>query len=291
MNILEAYILQKKRLTIVISSLDLKSLKEIGENIANDLSATLIDLSDEMFVDKISDIDLKKVNSKDTDNTIKIIICPFFPGNLFDIRINYHINISLNKTKISEKNIDERLINLNNEITDSLIINKFLNQHKYENNKKIEDDIFELIMKFIQKKLDNGKYSEKVKLSEKVNLSKTIKDEDENDNDIVGKKLKEMESNPKNNKIDDDIMEDIELSSQDPLSDSNISEISVEDINIDNDLTPVKEFTDTSAFYEEEIDSQYGGIINKLTESVSEFLIEKITKNQVIGSRKLKVSI
>ena len=219
-----------------------------------------------MIVNKIDDLEIENINSKDTDATIKIIICPFYPDGVFNFRINYHINISLNKQILEEKKIDHKLINLNNEISKSIRVNKFLNLHKYENNKLLEDDIFKFIMDFIKKKLDNGKYLDRIK---------NLKEEGTLD------EFEKMENNPHNNKIDHDIMEDVIISSQDSFSDSNISELSVEDINMDDERTLTKDFSD---------DKQFGGInIDDLTDSVSEYLYKKISNNnEVSGSRQIK---
>jgi hypothetical protein len=266
MNVLDAYISQKKKLTIVISSLNISLIKDIGRNLSKDLGSKVIDLTDYMIVNKIDDLEIENINSKDTDATIKIIICPFYPDGVFNFRINYHINISLNKQILEEKKIDHKLINLNNEISKSIRVNKFLNLHKYENNKLLEDDIFKFIMDFIKKKLDNGKYLDRIK---------NLKEEGTLD------EFEKMENNPHNNKIDHDIMEDVIISSQDSFSDSNISELSVEDINMDDERTLTKDFSD---------DKQFGGInIDDLTDSVSEYLYKKISNNnEVSGSRQIK---
>ena len=290
MNILEAYILQKKRLTIVISSLNISLIKEISKNLSQDFGGKVIDLTDHMIVRKIDELNIDNINSKDTDDTIKIIICPLYPDGLFNFRINYHINISLNKNLLEEKSIDHKLIDLNNEISKSIRVNKFLNLHKYKNNKLLEDDIFNIIIELIKKKLDNGKYIDRIKNQKKATgespvLEKTLDE------------FEKMENNPHNNKIDNDIMEDIEISSQDPLSDSNISELSVEDVNMDDELIPTKNFSDDKAFFDTHDDKQIGGIdkekyINNLTESVSEYLYKKIANNnEITGSRQLKLNI
>lgn len=278
MNILEAYILQKKRLTIVISSLNISLIKEIAQNLSKDLGGKVIDLTDHMVITDLQELNIENINKQDTNDTIKIIICPFYPENLFNFRINFHINISLNNQILEEKKIDHKLINLNNEISKSVRVNKFLKFHKYENNKLLEDDIFTIILEYITKKLDDGKYIEK---------TKNLKPEDLRDG------FEKMENNTHNDKIDNDIMEDIELSSEDSLSDSNLSELSVEDINMDNELILTNDFSDENSFS----NTQTGGIhqdkyIDNLTETVSEILYKKLANNNVItGSRQLKFKL
>ena len=134
-------------------------------------------------------------------------------------------------------------------------------------------------MEFIKKKLDNGKYIERVK---KIQQNKS-NNQDE---------FQKLEDNPINNRIDNDIMEDVQISSIDPLSDSEISEISVEDINIDKDLPPVKNFSNDNGFLDVH-DVQIGGInknkyIDDLTESISNILYTKISKKEILGKREIK---
>ena len=92
MNILDAYLLQKRKLTIVISSLDTSLLEDISKNLSIDFGAKVINLTQDIVVSNISEINVEKINNKDIDATVKIIISPVYPDNLFSFRINYHIN-------------------------------------------------------------------------------------------------------------------------------------------------------------------------------------------------------
>lgn len=265
MNILEAYILQKKYLTIVLSCLDISVLKEIGTNLSKDLDFTLIDLTDKINdISSLDEIDISNINELDTNDSKKIIISSIFPDNFFKFRINFHINISLSKNLIEEKSINMNLVNLNSNIVKSSRINKFINLHKFNNNKDIEDNIFQILMEFITKKLDNGSYSQRIQ-----NL------QDKSD------PLHEIEHNKKNDKIDNDIMEDIELNSIDPIKDINVQEISVEDVDMDDEFIPTKPFQDENLFMDTHEVRQYGGfssneIVDDLTLSISKYLYNKI---------------
>jgi hypothetical protein len=245
MNILEAYILQKKKLIIVISSLDVVILREISINIGKDINAHLVDLIDIMNVKDLGDInnnDIYKKMTSDKDKKIKIIICPFYPDQIFkNYKINYHININLNNDLLNKKQIDRKLISLNESISKSIRINKFLNLHKFDNNIKLEDEIFNLIMEFIKKRLDDGEYLNRIK-----NI--VIDDKSGNESD----EFRKMEDNVIDNKIDNDIMEEIDLSSIEPLTDSSITEMSLDDTNMDDELNPSKYLSDDSSFLKSE---------------------------------------
>ena len=183
------------------------------------------------------------------------------------------MNISLNRNLLEEKKIDHKLINLNNETMKSVRINKFLNLHKYNDNKSLEDNIFNIIMEFIKKNLDDGKYLERIK-----NIENDNRDE-----------YDKMEDNHQNNELDKKIMEDIEESITDPLTDSDISKISMEDIdedehNIRKHLGEVITFADTHD------DIKFEGIHNK-NKITSPYLGIHKKKNEIIGSRQIKLKL
>lgn len=283
MNVLEAYILQKKKLTIVISSLDILLLKEIGKNLSIDLNAKLIDLTDYMIVRNLGDINNNTIHEKNTKENVRIIICPFYPEQIFsNYRINYHINISLNNELLEKKQIDHKLIDLYKEISSYIRVNKYLNLHKYKDNLALEDEIFNLIIEFINKKLDDGEYLDKIK-----NIHKK---EYETETD----EYKKMENNSLNNKIDNDIIEEIELSSVEPLSDSSISEIIIDDINMDDELYPTRTFSDDSAFANTHYIKGSRILkkkINNLNESIPNYLYKIVNNNEINGNRELKLKL
>lgn len=276
MNILEAYIQQKKYLTIVISCLDINLLKEISKNLSSDFGAKVIDLTEKLKnIQSEADINIEEINNLDTSDPIKIVISQIFPENFFSFKVNYHINISLNKSQIEERNLDENLINLSKNF--SYNVSKYLNLKNFDNNIDIEDKIFDILMNFIKKRLDNGKYSEKIlRLEEEENKS--------NDND----------------EIDEEILEDISSEEENPLDDAGYKDITESDIRIE-ELEETKIINTDNNFYDtHDVQiSQNGGInkqkvIDDLTDSVSEYLYDKILKKiEINGSRVLrkKVSI
>ena len=232
MNILEAYIIQNKYLTIIISSVDINVLKEIGSNLAQDFSTEIIDLTD--YYQNVKSLeDLEKVKDQiekqmENNQAIKIVIAPVMPSEFFKFRMNYHINISLNYKKLEEKQIESHLISLETEVKNNNIrVNRYINLHKYDNTKLLEDEIFDTIMRYIEKRLDRGEY-----LSRKEEFSEPETTQSfENTND----------------KIDNKIMEDIELSETKPLSDVNIEDMSLSDINMDSEITPINNFSENAS--------------------------------------------
>ena len=260
MNILEAYILQKNFLTIVITCLDVNLLKEISKNIASDIGADLIDLSKYFNnISTLDEIDITSVNESVSNEKVKIIASPLFPDYLFNIKINFHINLSLNKNFINNNNIDKNLIEIHNSSINSIKINKFININKFKNNNEIEDNLFMIIMQFITNNLDNGNY-----------IKRITKDDNKN-NEI---------SDDLNSKIDEQIMEDIEIDTEDPLLDVH-NDITASDFDMDEDLTPIKKIYDDKESLDLHEIRQNNGINKKK-------LRNKINQNEVKGSRFLK---
>lgn len=272
MNVLEAYIQQKKYLTIVISCFDVNLLKEIANNLSSDFGAKVIDLTDK-FKDITSetDINIEEINNLDTNDSIKIIICQMFPENFFSFRLNYHINISLNKNYIEENKLDQNLINLSKNF--SYNVSKYLNLKNFDKRIDIEDNIFDIIMNFIKKRLDNGKYSEKIL------------------------KLKDVEDKGKieEDNIDNQILDELSSESVNPLEDAGIKDFTESDIRIE-ELEETKIINSDNNFYDTHdiMIRQNGGIdknkvIEDLTESVSDYLYESIlNKIEINGTRILR---
>jgi hypothetical protein len=249
MNIVEAYVEQFKYLNVIFTSVDYELLKEIIYNLALDFKAQFVDAY--AIMTNIEDIDNERfkelVSGK---NPIKFIICPVFPSNFTKIRSSFHVNLSLNEILISEKKINKELINMENKYKNDSIINKYFNVSKYKDNtKKLEDDIFNIILSRINKKLDNGNYEEKSKVDEYEEF-KTEKH--------VSKPYdhykKEEYLETKDNKFDEQMLEDLSDDSYTSMEDNIIE---TEDVNMDEYVDPVKDFSDMDSF---DVYPQNGGL-------------------------------
>ena len=228
MNIIDKYILQKKSLVVVFSSIDIELLKEVVGNLAKDFNATVIDIIEEMKTDDISKIDKSRVEEKlKSERAVNFVMTPYFPNETFKARVSYHINLSLNWQLINKKNIDKSLVNVNNSISKNVRINKFINVHKFESTKKMEDYIFELLINWIQSKLDDGKYFERIKtMSESESTtssdnetSTSSKDESTSDNETSTSSESETTSNNETTSSDDGSTSDQSTSSDAEMSD------------------------------------------------------------------------
>ena len=196
MNILEAYLIQKGKLTVVFSSPDEKLLKDIMNNLSDDFGANVLNLYP--YLKDMENIDNKLIEKFfNIESRVIFVIGPAFPTYYIKgLKFDYHISVSLSKSLSIERKVDKSVYKVNeeysginysfkkyknNDIRSS--INKTFNLAKYSNIELLEDDIFNELMEMIKKKLDGGMYIKK--------LESGKKSENDLDNDI----LEEVELN------------------------------------------------------------------------------------------------
>lgn len=232
MNILQAYVFQKGQFVVVFSSPDESLLKEIVLNLADDFGAQFINLYP--YLKNLEDIDNTTISKMlNVEKKILFIIGPAFPTYYIkNLKYDYHVSVSLNNTLVNERGVNLDVLKTyekygsitysfkenkkNHDIRSS--INKTLNLSKFENNKSLEDEIFNLLVETIEKKLDGGKYIEK---------KSNVKQEDVKDK-IVFKRGEYSDTNT--DSMDDYILEEVNLNTY--MSDDDImSEVNFETAN------------------------------------------------------------
>lgn len=266
MNILDAYIEQYGFFNVIFSSVDYDLLKELVLNLSKDFKAEFIDLFPIMI--NIEDIDNDRVKElTSTENKTRFIITPTFPYKYVNIKTSFHINISLNYKLILERNIKKEYVDLENKYRDPNMKGiKYINLSKYQNDiKKLENDMFNIMISRITKKLDNGNYEERLKnsVTESLDISETtelntdsIQTDDITTDKLVSKKfdhdVKEKYLEKKNESVDQEIMNQISDETTDPYE--NINLIDSEDVNIDDKINPSNDFSSMKPFeiYNEE---------------------------------------
>lgn len=185
-----------------------------------------------------------------------------FSRGQLKIKASLHINLSLNKKMIEEKKIPSKLVDQEFVYKNFSRVNKYMNVSKYDSNSKLEDDIFNYVIEKVQKKLDKGKYLERIKdikvESESELNTESIKlstddslTKSEFSEKLVSKKYdhdkKEKYIDEKNRLIDNDIMSDTDIDDEiiDPLDNLNYKNIvDIEDINVDNYIDPTFDFSE-----------------------------------------------
>ncbi len=190
-------------------------------------------------------------NYKATITNSTRIPLDFSRGQL-KVKASLHINLSLNKKMIEDREILSKLVDQEFVYKNFSRVNKYINVSKYSNNTKLEDDIFNYIIEKVQKKLEKGKYMERIK---NIQTESTIESTTELNTDdsnteseftekLISKKYdhdkKEEYLEKKNRLLDKDIMDDIDIQDDiiDPLDNINyINDVELEDINLDNEPT------------------------------------------------------
>ena len=280
MNILEAYIQQYGFFNVLFSSVDYELLKKIVLNLSNDFNAEFIDLFPIMI--NIEDIDDNRVKDlTSTENKTRFIIVPTFPYKYVKIKTSFHINISLNYKLISERDIKKEYLDLEDKYKETTKVDKFINLSKYlDDTNKLENEIFNVLISRITKKLDNGNYQKRLKNSSSESTNNTFSSDDFTTDKLVSKKynhdVKEKYLEKKNEIIDEDIMNEISDSEIDPYED--INTIELEDVNMDDKIIPVNDYSSMEPF---EIYNQDGGL--------NEIVGKRVIKKKIIlfGKRKL----
>lgn len=285
MNILEAYIEQLGYFNVIFSSVDYELLKKVVLNLSKDFNAEFIDLFPIMI--NMEDIDNDRVKElTNTENNVRFIIVPVFPLKYANVRVSYHINISLNFKLINDRNVKKEYVDLDLKYKDQAMVNKYMNFTKYvDNENKLEDDIFNVLISRITKKLDNGKYEDRVKSEKPKFEKKSNSDEEFKTEKIVSKRYdhdaKEAYLDKKNDSIDQDILNEVTDSTIDPYKDT--PSIELEDVNMDDEMIPTNDFSSMEPFDVYNHD-QSGGIRNNI------IIGKRILKKRlgIIGSRILK---
>ena len=286
MNILEAYVEQLGYFNVIFSSVDYELLKKVVLNLSKDFNAEFIDLFPIMI--NMEDIDNDRVKElTNTENKVLFIIVPVFPMKYVNVRVSYHINISLNFKLINDRNVKKEYVDLDLKYKDQAMVNKYMNLTKYvDNENKLEDDIFKVLISRITKKLDNGKYEDRVRSEEpKFEKKEHKSDEEFKTEKIVSKRYdhdaKEEYLDKKNESIDQDILNEVDDSTIDPYKAT--SDIELEDVNMDDEMIPTNDYSSMEPFEVYNHD-QSGGIRNNI------IIGKRILKKRlgVIGSRILK---
>lgn len=294
MNIVEAYVKEYEYFYVMFTSIDYELLKDVVYNSAKEFNAQFIDAYP--IMENVEDIDNQRFKELlSGKNRVKFIIAPVFPSRFTKIKVSFHINLSLNNTLISSKNIRNNLVELEIKYKNDThsIIHKYFNISKYEGKiQELENDIFETIITRINKKLDDGNYQDKIKAQSLKNNNDEFKYEKR-----VSKRYdhdkKEEYLEEKNKKIDEEILNNIEDSETDD-SPREKNYVKTDDVNMDDELDedgdniliPTKDYSDEDIL---DVYRQAGGI-GKVNNKNGIITGIRMIKNEygISGNRTLK---
>ena len=216
MNILEAFLIQKKsKFVVLFSSPDEKLLKEIIYNLSKDFKAEVLNLYP--YLKEMENLDNRLLEKFfNVESQVVFVIGPAFPTYYIKgLKSDYHINISLSKSLSIERGVDKNVFKINEEYSSikysfkknkvnnqiKSSINKTFNLAKFSSTKSLEDEIFNEIIEMIKKRLDSGMYLKK------------LKSEGKSENDLDKEILEEVELNTYMS--DDEIMSEVNFETAD----------------------------------------------------------------------------
>jgi hypothetical protein len=169
MNILQKFLDIYKQFIIVVSGFEKLHLSDYAQQLAGDLNFELIEFKYP---------DFESLN-KEVNNTKKngvIIYGLTFPTDKLEFKPNYHISLSGNKTLID----DDNKFTIYNENVKENFVNKFKNLKLQDYNDETYDDIYNMIIDHIMKKVYGNNYE---KAQQKyLEDSEASSDNEENNN-------------------------------------------------------------------------------------------------------------
>ena len=200
-NVIEAYIKQKHQFIVTISGLLCSGKSKLAMLLASDLNMPIIEqrsMYKKDFVNKVKLSNGYEVNNHDVDDAIDwdllnkavnkykefgvIIIGTVFPTDKLKYKADYHVNVSISKTKCLEKQVEGILRNKKrfveelkehqsgnlalrlDELTlpyykktiENSIINKFVNANKL-NEEEMYNVLFDSLIHYIEKTIYKGR--------------------------------------------------------------------------------------------------------------------------------------
>lgn len=187
MNILDTYLIQKSKLTIVFSCIDTQLLEEVIENLNRDLKGEVRNIT--KYLINFNQDEAEKFIG---NNPITFILAPYYPDKLLRIRVNYHIKLSLNYKLRSTRKLDSKILDMEKKMSENNFINKFVNI-KEINIDDIANKLFDIIMLFLKKKLDDGKYMDRLSKIDDNKDNNSFYSSSEDDDPILEEIFEELE--------------------------------------------------------------------------------------------------
>lgn len=188
MNVVEKFISdlkqKSKKCIILLSGFDILHLEEYAKLLAQNINFELIQFIYPEF-DRLND----KID--DSDSTGIIIYGLTFPTEKLKFKPFYHISISANKSII----VDEEKFNIYQENVKNNIVNKFKNMKDILYHDETYNEIFNLIIDLIMKRVYGDRYEEAQKAYVKELSESSDSSESSNDSKSESTEETETESN------------------------------------------------------------------------------------------------
>jgi len=167
MNILQKFLDIYKQFIIIISGFEKLHLSDYAQQLAVDLNFELIEF-------KYPDFDSLNKEVNNTKKNGVIIYGLTFPTDKLEFKPNYHISLSGNKTLID----DDNKFTIYNENVKENFVNKFKNLKLQDYNDETYDDIYNMIIDHIMKKVYGNNYEKAQQKYLEDSESSSDKDDD-----------------------------------------------------------------------------------------------------------------
>ena len=180
MNILEKFISIFKQCIIILSGFEKLHLNKYATQLANDFDFELIEF-------KYPDFESLNKSIKESKQSGIIIYGLTFPTESLEFKPNYHISLSANKTIVD----DESQYSIYNQYVKQNFVNKFKNVKVAEFSDELYDDIYNMCIDYIMKKVygenyekAQQKYLEDSESEASEKQIQSVKDEEDDTNDL-----------------------------------------------------------------------------------------------------------
>jgi hypothetical protein len=180
MNILEKFISIFKQCIIILSGFEKLHLNEYATKLAEDFDFELIEF-------KYPNYDALNKSVKESKHSGIIIYGLTFPTENLEFKPKYHLSLSGNKTLVN----DDNLFNIYTNNVKQNFVNKFKNVKSVDFNDELYDDVYNICIDFIMKKVYGENYEKAQKKyledSESEASEKqvhSVKDEEDDTNDL-----------------------------------------------------------------------------------------------------------
>ena len=179
-NVLDVLLMRKKKYIVLFSGLDFSPVEQIVNDLSKDFNSTVLN-----FIHLGLDDSLDPINTRVNDLLNKLgnspkalfIIGKSFPSSKLKIPVDLHIHISLHQIAILKLDPLKRQ-DLPTKYIESIKtnrVNKYINLQKEYSIGKIEDDVFNVIVDDIEKKVYGDQYETLGSKSSNPNLNTTDK--------------------------------------------------------------------------------------------------------------------
>lgn len=163
-NVLDVLLMKKKKYIVLFSGLDFSPVEQIANDLANDFGAIVLNFIHLGLTDSLDPIN-NRVNDllakKESNPKPLFVIAKTFPLSNLKIPVDVHIHISLHQIAIQRLDPLKRS-ELPQQYMDSIKtnrVNKYINLKKEFDINEVENEIFEIIIDDIEKKVYGDDYA------------------------------------------------------------------------------------------------------------------------------------